>query len=84
MVGLAVLLLGWLLGFPPGFSTFANMYAIGVFIDWIIPSGLIPIQDALPRQLGLLLLSIAFTGADPISSNGRSFVSNPVHPLHMG
>ena len=47
VVGLAVLPLGWLLGFPPGFGTFVNMYIIGTFIDWIIASGLIPVQEAL-------------------------------------
>jgi len=62
LVGLVVLLLGWLLGFPPGFGTFANMYVIGVSIDRIIASGLIPIPVALPWQLGLLLLSVAFLG----------------------
>ena len=47
VVGLAVLPRGWLLGFTPGFGTFVNMYIIGTFIDWIIASGLIPVQEAL-------------------------------------
>ena len=62
VVGLAVLPLGWLLGFPPGFGTFVNPYIIGIYIDWIIASGLIPVQEALLWQLGLLLVSVAFLG----------------------
>jgi uncharacterized membrane protein YczE len=62
VVGIAVIILGWLLGFPPGFGTFANMYAIGVFIDWIIASRLIPIPETITWQLGLLFLSVVFLG----------------------
>ena len=84
VVGLAVLLLGWLLGFPPGFGTFANMYVIGVSIDWIIASGLIPIPGALPWQLGLLFLSVAFLGMGTLLYLRVGLGAGPRDGLMMG
>ena len=84
VVGLAVLLLGWLLRFPPGFGTFANMYVIGVFIDWIIASRLIPIPEALPWQLGLLLLGVAFLGMGTLLYLRVGLGAGPRDGLMMG
>lgn len=84
VVGLIVLLLGWLLGFPPGFGTFANMYVIGVSIDWIIASGLIPIPEALPWQLGLLFLSVAFLGMGTLLYIRVGLGAGPRDGLMMG
>ncbi len=84
VVGLAVLLLGWLLGFPPGFGTFANMYIVGVFIDWIIASGLIPIQEALPWQLVLLLISVMFLGVGTLLYIRVGLGAGPRDGLMMG
>ena len=39
-VGLVVLIIGWLLGFAPGFATFMNMYFIVLFIDLIMEWGI--------------------------------------------
>ena len=36
LIGLVVIIVGWILGFAPGFGTLANMYLIGFFIDLII------------------------------------------------
>ena len=38
IVGLVIVMSSWLLGFLPGFGTFANMITIGFFIDlvWIL------------------------------------------------
>ena len=84
VVGLAILLLGWLLGFPPGFATFANMYVIGVFIDWILASGLIPIQENLIMKLGLLLLSVAFLGVGTLLYIMVRLGTGPRDGLMMG
>jgi uncharacterized membrane protein YczE len=84
VVGLAVLLLGWLLGFPPGFGTFVNMYIIGIFIDWIIASGLIPVQEALLWQLVLLLLSVAFLGVGTLLYIRVRLGAGPRDGLMMG
>jgi uncharacterized membrane protein YczE len=84
VVGIAVIILGWFLGFPPGFGTFANMYTIGVFIDWIIAVGLIPIPEALPWQLLLLFLSIAFLGVGSLFYMRVGLGAGPRDGLMMG
>jgi uncharacterized membrane protein YczE len=84
VVGLAVLLLGWFLGFPPGLGTFANMYVIGVFIDWILASGLIPLQETLVWQLVLLFLSVAFLGVGTLLYIRVRLGAGPRDGLMMG
>ena len=63
LVGLAVLLLGWGLGFPPGFGTVMNMFFIGWFTDRVIESGIVPKPTDLAGQVALLLMSIVMIGA---------------------
>jgi len=62
LVGLGVLIFGWILGFPPGFGTVMNMYFIGYFIDRIIEWGVVPqfINPAL--QLALLIGGMSMIG----------------------
>lgn len=84
MVGLAVLVLGWLLGFPPGFGTFANMYFIGFFIDWIMVVGLMPIPAKLPGQLGMLLLSSGLLGVGSLLYLRVGLGAGPRDGLMMG
>ncbi len=84
VVGLAILLLGWLLGFPPGFGTFANLYVIGVFIDWILASGLIPMQEVLIWQLALLVLSVALLGVGTLLYIRVRLGAGPRDGLMMG
>lgn len=84
VVGLAILLLGWLLGFPPGLGTFANMYVIGVFIDWILASGLIPLQETLVWQLVLLFFSVAFLGVGTLLYIRVRLGAGPRDGLMMG
>ncbi|MFH2109691.1 MAG: membrane protein [Candidatus Bathyarchaeota archaeon] len=62
LVGLVVLVIGWVLGFAPGFATLMNMYFIGFFIDLIMEWGLVPRYDSLPGEYLLLLGSIAAIG----------------------
>jgi uncharacterized membrane protein YczE len=62
LVGLGVLILGWLLGFPPGFGTVMNMIFVGYFIDRIIEWGLIPKYDTIGLQFALLICGMAMLG----------------------
>ena len=71
LVGLAVLLLGWLLGFSPGFATVMNMYFIGLFID------LIMLWDIVPRFENLLGQSILLLGSIIVLGVGSFFYMNP-------
>jgi uncharacterized membrane protein YczE len=63
LVGLVVLLLGWWLGFPPGWGTVSNMFFIGWFTDRIMEWGLVPKPTDPLEQYALLLLSVVLVGA---------------------
>lgn len=62
LVGLGVLILGWILGFPPGFGTLMNIYFVGYFIDRIIEWGIVPRYDKLGFQSSLLVGGMAMIG----------------------
>ena len=62
LVGLGVLILGWVLGFPPGFGTVMNMYFIGYFIDRIIEWEIIPTYTNPALQLAMLIGGMAMIG----------------------
>jgi uncharacterized membrane protein YczE len=62
VVGLGVLILGWVLGFPPGFGTVSNMLFIGYFIDIILGWGIVPKYDNLVLQLVQLVAGMAMIG----------------------
>ena len=62
LVGLGVLILGWIMGFPPGFGTVSNMIFIGAFIDVIIGWNIIPIFNNLLLQLVMLTAGMATIG----------------------
>ncbi len=63
IVGLVIVLSSWLLGFSPGFGTFANMITIGFFIDLVIDWKIIPTQTQIGFQIIQLILSIIILGA---------------------
>lgn len=62
LVGLFVILIGWLLGFAPGLGTVANMYFIGFFIDQILEWNVIPVQTEVVGQFGTLFFSMILMG----------------------
>ncbi len=62
VVGLGVLILGWFLGFPPGFGTLSNMLFIGYFIDVIIGWGIVPVYNNIVLQLILIFAGMAMIG----------------------
>lgn len=62
LVGLAVLLLGWALGFPPGFGTVMNMFFVGWFTDLIMEWGIVPRPTDPLGQVALLLMSVILIG----------------------
>ncbi len=62
VVGLAVLVLGWALGFPPGLGTVANMYLVGLFIDLVMAWNLLPQPTELVPQIAMLVLGVVVIG----------------------
>ena len=84
VVGLAVLVLGWLLGFPPGFGTVMNMYFVGYFMDLIMAWGLVPTPGTLPGQLALLVGGILVLGAASYMYLSPRLGAGPRDGLMMG
>jgi len=84
VVGLVVLVLGWVLGFPPGFGTVMNMYFIGYFMDVIMAWGLIPMPRSLPGQLALLIGGILVLGAASFMYLNPMLGAGPRDGLMMG
>jgi uncharacterized membrane protein YczE len=62
IIGLVVLIIGWALGFAPGFGTIANMIFTGTFIDLIMAWGLLRAPTTLIDQYVMLLFSIVLIG----------------------
>lgn len=62
IVGLGVLILGWAMGFPPGWGTVSNMFFIGYFIDVIIGWRVVPRFNNLALQLVMLVAGMAMIG----------------------
>ncbi|MBN2334789.1 membrane protein [Candidatus Bathyarchaeota archaeon] len=84
LVGLAVLVIGWLLGFPPGFATLMNMYFIGYFIDVIMAWGLIPLPTGVVSQAALLVGSIVTIGVGSFFYLNPKLGAGPRDGLMMG
>ena len=84
VVGLAVLVLGWLLGFPPGFGTVMNMYFVGYFMDQIMAWSLVPTPGTLPGQLALLVGGILVLGAASYMYLSPRLGAGPRDGLMMG
>jgi len=84
LVGLVVLLIGWGLGFPPGFGTASNMFFIGWFTDRIMEWGLVPKPTDPVGQYALLLLSVVFVGAGSLFYMRMQLGAGPRDGLMVG
>lgn len=84
LVGLAVLAIGWRMGFPPGLATFMNMYLIGFFIDMIIRHDLLPKPVTLTQQYLLLIGGISLIGAGSYFYLDPKLGAGPRDGLMMG
>jgi uncharacterized membrane protein YczE len=62
LVGLLMLGVSWLAGIRPGFGTLANMILVGLFLDLILWSGVIPEADAYAVRVVMLLAGIVLLG----------------------
>jgi uncharacterized membrane protein YczE len=62
LVGLLMGMVAWLAGVRPGLGTLANMLLIGLFLDLILWSDLIPEAGPYPARVAMLLAGIAVMG----------------------
>ena len=84
IIGIIVLLIGWGLGFPPGFGTLMNMYFIGFFIDVIMRERLIPQPNDFFRQVILLGFSVLILGVGSLFYLSPKLGAGPRDGLMMG
>ena len=84
LVGLGVLIFGWILGFPPGFGTVMNMYFIGYFIDRIIEWGVIPQYTNPALQFALLIGGMATLGVASLLYLSPKLGAGPRDGLMIG
>lgn len=62
LVGFIMLGVSWLAGIRPGFGTVANMVLVGLFLDLILWTDLIPLADAYALRIAMLLAGIVVLG----------------------
>ena len=62
MVGFLMLGVSWLAGIRPGFGTLCNMLLIGLFLDLILWSDVIPLAESYPLRVLMLLTGIVLLG----------------------
>lgn len=84
IIGLVVLVIGWALGFPPGFATLMNMYFIGLFIDLLMVGNIIPRSGSMLGQLALLLGGIGVLGGASFLYLNPKLGAGPRDGLMMG
>ena len=84
VIGLIVLVIGWALGFAPGFGTLANMFFVGLFIDLNMSWNLIVPSTNLIHQFLTLFLSIALIGVGSLFYLKPRLGAGPRDGLMMG
>lgn len=62
LVGLLMLGVSWLAGIRPGLGTLANMVLVGLFLDLILWADVIPLAEAYPLRVLMLLAGIVLLG----------------------
>ncbi|HUG14059.1 MAG TPA: membrane protein, partial [Thermomicrobiales bacterium] len=62
LVGFLMLGVSWLAGIRPGLGTLANMILVGLFLDLILWVDIIPLADAYPLRVLMLLAGIVLLG----------------------
>jgi uncharacterized membrane protein YczE len=85
VVGLAVLVLAWALGAPPGVGTVANAVLIGLFIDGLTRVGSVDAlaDGSLAARAGLLPLGIALMGIGSAFYIGANYGAGPRDSLML-
>jgi uncharacterized membrane protein YczE len=84
LTGLMALLLGWGLGFPPGFATIISVYSMGWFVDAVLLRGLVPQSTDIVVRCLLLLAGIALFGAGTFFYVNPGMGAGPRDSLMMG
>jgi uncharacterized membrane protein YczE len=78
------LLLGWGLGFPPGFATIISVYSMGWFVDAVLLFGLVPQSADIVVRCALLMVGVALFGAGTFFYVNPRMGAGPRDSLMMG
>ena len=62
VVGVVMVFVSWAFGVKPGLGTFANMATVGIWIDVILWSDLVPEAQSYPARVVMLLAAVALLG----------------------
>ncbi|MDI3340957.1 MAG: membrane protein [Sphaerobacter sp.] len=62
LVGFLMIAASWLVGVRPGVGTVLNMYLVGLFMDVILAHDWVPLAQAYPARVAMLLASVAVLG----------------------
>jgi uncharacterized membrane protein YczE len=84
LTGLMALLLGWGLGFTPGFATIISVYSMGWFVDAVLIRGLVPQSTDIVVRSVLLLVGITLFGAGTFFYVNPRMGAGPRDSLMMG
>jgi len=84
LTGLLALLLGWGLGFPPGFATVISVYSMGWFVDAVLLFGLVPQSADIAVRCALLMAGVALFGAGTFFYVNPRMGAGPRDSLMMG
>lgn len=62
LVSLVMIFVSWGFGIRPGIGTVLNMFLVGLYMDLILWSGLIPRAEDLPVQIGMMAVAVVMLG----------------------
>lgn len=84
LTGIFVILISYFLGIKPGWGTVANMYFIGIFIDYFMASPWIFVPTSWLSQLGMLLVGILIIGWASFFYLSAAFGAGPRDSFMVG
>ncbi len=84
LAGILIILLSMLLGMRPGWGTLANMYFIGVFIDFFLGQSWLTVPDAFVLKLAMLLVGVWIIGWASYFYMAAAFGAGPRDSFMVG
>lgn len=84
IAGILIILLSMLLGMRPGWGTLANMYFIGVFIDFFLGQSWLAVPEAFVLKVAMLLVGVWIIGWASYFYMAAAFGAGPRDSFMVG
>ena len=84
LAGILIILLSMLLGMRPGWGTLANMYFIGVFIDFFLGQSWLAVPEAFWLKVAMLLVGVWIIGWASYFYMAAAFGAGPRDSFMVG